>query len=128
MQNRIDYYGATSSLNKLATHFYVTGGYRYTLNENIVLEPAAMLNYVKPAPPQFDLSLRAIYKEKMWIGASYRYLDAASIMIGYVLKENLTFAYAYDITTSDIRKYSSGTHEIMIGLKFHKPVVKPKKD
>jgi hypothetical protein len=47
-------------------------------------------------------------------------MDAVSLMVGYIMQENLTFAYAYDVTTSDIRKYSSGTHEIMIGMKFHK--------
>jgi hypothetical protein len=79
-----------------------------------------MINYVKPAPIQFDLDIRAIYQEKMWVGVGYRYLDAVSIKIGYIMQENLTFAYAYDLSTSDIRKYSSGTNEIMIGIKFNK--------
>jgi type IX secretion system PorP/SprF family membrane protein len=126
LQNKIDFSGApASALSKLATHFYFIGGYRYQLNDKFRLEPSAMINFVKPAPVQFDLSMRAIYRDKMWLGVSYRYMDAVSIMVGYTLRENLTFAYAYDITTSDIRKYSSGTHEIMIAIKFHKAVEKP---
>lgn len=121
LQNRINFYEtASSSLSKLATHFYVTGGYKYQLNENFTLEPSALIKFVKPAPVQFDLGVRAVYREKMWLGAAYRNLDAISVMVGYTMQENLTFAYAYDFTTSNIRKYSTGTHEFMIGIKFHK--------
>jgi type IX secretion system PorP/SprF family membrane protein len=114
----------SSSLSKLATHFYATGGYRYTINSDFKIEPSIMLKYVKPAPLQFDLGLRAIYRDKVWLGTVYRYLDAISVMMGYTMKQNLTFAYSYDFTTSNIRKYSTGTHEIVIGLRFHK-ITKP---
>lgn len=121
LQNRIRFNEvASTSLSKLATHFYVTGGYRYNLNENIKLEPSIMIKYVKPAPVQFDLGLRAVYRDKFWIGSAFRYLDAVSAMVGYTMQQNLTFAYAYDFTTSNIRKYSTGTHELVIGIKFHK--------
>lgn len=121
LQNKIDFFEtANSSLNKLATHFYLTGGYKYKLNDDFTFEPSALIKFVNPAPVQFDLSLRAIYHEKMWAGFAYRHLDAVSVIVGYTMQQNLTFAYAYDFTTSNIRKYSSGTHEIMIGIKFHK--------
>jgi type IX secretion system PorP/SprF family membrane protein len=121
LQNKIRFEEVPSTaLSKLATHFYATGGYRYTLNESIRLEPSIMLKYVKPAPLQFDLGLRAVYKDKFWIGGAYRYLDAVSAMVGYTLQQNLSFAYSYDFTTTNIRKYSTGTHELVIGIKFHK--------
>lgn len=121
LQNRIRFYEVQStSLSKLATHFYITGGYRYNLNENIRIEPSVMVKFVKPAPVQFDLGLRAVYRDKFWIGSAYRYLDAVSAMLGYTMQQNLTFAYSYDFTTTNIRKYSTGTHELVIGVKFHK--------
>ncbi|MCE9537774.1 MAG: type IX secretion system membrane protein PorP/SprF [Bacteroidetes bacterium] len=121
LQNRINFYEtASTSLSKLATHFYITGGYKYQLNENFTIEPSALIKFVKPAPVQFDLGVRAIYREKIWLGAAYRNLDAVSAMVGYTMQENLTFAYSYDFTTSNIRKYSTGTHEFMIGIKFYK--------
>ena len=121
MQNRIKFFDyATSKSNKLATHFYGIGGYKFNINDDFVIEPSLCLKYVKPAPFQFDLGVRAIYKEKLWLGAAFRYKDAVSAMVGYNLKENLTFAYAYDFTTSDIKKYSNGSHEIIIGIRFHR--------
>ena len=124
-QEQIKFFNAqTSSLSKLATHMYVTGGYKFTLNDEFKLEPSTCIKFVNPAPVQLDLGLRAIYKDMIWLGGSYRYMDAVSAMIGYTLMQNITFAYSYDFTTTDIRKYSSGTHEIMIGIKFNKSIKK----
>ncbi len=121
VQQKIKFFdNTTSSLSTLATHFYATAGYKFTITEDIKIEPSTCLKYVKPAPLQFDIGLRAIYQEKIWVGGAFRYLDAVSAMVGYTMKENITFAYSYDFTMTNIKKYSTGTHELMIGIKFHK--------
>jgi type IX secretion system PorP/SprF family membrane protein len=121
MQSKIKFYDYTyTGLSKLTTHFYVTGGYKFNIGANFKLEPSTCVKFVAPAPVQFDLGLRAIYKDKIWIGGAFRYLDAVSAMIGFTMQENLTFAYSYDFSMTDIKKYSTGTHELMIGIKFHK--------
>lgn len=120
MQSKVKFFDyTTSTLSKLATHIYVTGAYKFDVGENFKIEPSTCLKYVNPAPFQFDLGVRAIYKEKIWLGGAFRYLDAVSAMIGYTMQENITFAYSYDFTTTNIKKYSTGTHELMIGVKFH---------
>ena len=127
IQQKIKFFdNSTTSLSKLATHYYVTAGYKFSINDDFKIEPSTCLKYVKPAPFQFDLGLRAIYQEKVWIGGAFRYLDAVSAMVGYTMQENITFAYSYDFTMTNIKKYSTGTHELMIGIKFHK--MKPSKD
>ncbi len=121
LQNKINFFdNSTTSLSKLATHFYASAGYKFNLNDNFKIEPSTCIKYVKPAPLQFDIGLRAIYQEKIWIGGAFRYLDAVSAMVGYVMQGNITFAYSYDFTLTNIKKYSTGTHELMIGIKFHK--------
>ncbi len=124
-QSKINFVNiSTSSLSTLARHYYFTTGYKYKLNSDFVLEPSACIQYANPTPITFNLGLRAIYHDKIWIGTMYRYLDAVSAMFGYKFQENISFAYSYDFTTSNIRRYSSGTHELMIGIKFHKVVPK----
>ena len=121
MQSKIKFYDYSSaSLSSLATHMYATAGYKFSLNDDFKIEPSTCIKYVSPAPLQFDIGVRAIYKDKLWVGGAFRYLDAVSVMVGYILQENITFAYSYDFTTTNIRKYSSGSHELMIGIKFHK--------
>ena len=54
-----------------------------------------------------------------WGGLSYRLKDALSVLLGYIYDEQIYFGYAYDIGLSGLRKFNSGTHEIMIGYKFN---------
>lgn len=123
LQEQIKFFNAeTTSMSKLATHIYFTGGYKFTLNSDFKLEPSTCIKFVSPAPVQFDLGLRAIYKDMIWLGAAYRHLDAVSAMVGYTFNQNLTVAYSYDFTTTNIRKYSSGTHELMIAIRFNKAI------
>ena len=105
----------------LVTHFYSTAGFRYPLTDEFTIEPSALLKMVSPVPLQIDAGLRILYKEKVWIGGTYRTNDAMSAMVGYRYKNNLTFAYSYDITTTSLKNYSNGTHELMIGLRFKTP-------
>lgn len=127
LQQKIKFYdNTTTSLSKLATHIYATAGYKFSLNDDFKIEPSTCIKYVKPAPLQFDIGVRAIYQDRIWIGGAFRYLDAISAMVGYTMQENITFAYSYDFTMTNIKKYSTGTHELMIGIKFHK--VKESKD
>jgi type IX secretion system PorP/SprF family membrane protein len=132
MQSKINFVDlTTSTLSRLNRHYYITAGYRYKLNDKYVLEPSTCIKYATPAPVQFDLGVRLIYQDKMWLGTVYRYLDASAILLGYKLNQNMSFAYSYDFTTSNIRRYSSGTHELMIAIRFHKvqpkatPIVEP---
>jgi type IX secretion system PorP/SprF family membrane protein len=123
LNNRVKFFDNPNFNNKssrLALHFTSMAGYKYPLNESITIEPTLFIKYVAPVPVQVDISARGIYKEKVWAGLTYRTSDAIAITIGYLMGENLTFGYAYDYATSNIRNYSSGTHELMLGIRFNK--------
>jgi hypothetical protein len=47
-------------------------------------------------------------------------------MVEYQTNHKFRVGYAYDITTSKLRNYSAGTHEIMIGYDFGKDLAKIK--
>ena len=120
-QSRIRFYDrVTASSSRLNAHSYLIGAYNLNVGEDFKVEPSLCLKYVDPVPMQFDIGVRGIYKEKYWIGAVYRYLDAASAIVGFNIKENISIAYSYDYTLTSIKKYTTGTHELMIGVKFHK--------
>ncbi|MEQ8907919.1 MAG: type IX secretion system membrane protein PorP/SprF [Vicingaceae bacterium] len=120
IQNELDFEGSLADpAGRLVNHYFITGGYAYALNNNFDLEPNLMLKYVKPLPLQYELTLRGIYQKKTWLGFSYRQNDAFVLMAGYTLQGNLSLGYSYDIIQSDIQNYSSGTHEIMLSIKFN---------
>ena len=110
--------GTNTGLSKLENHYYVHGGYRFNVSEDIQIEPTVLVKYVQAAPVQADLMAKVTYKNQVWMGLAYRTSDAASAMIGYLFRENLVIGYSYDFTTSNLKNYSSGTHELLIGVRF----------
>jgi type IX secretion system PorP/SprF family membrane protein len=118
INTKLNFYDAGTGLNKLKTHFFLTGGYKYDINEDFTLEPSAMLKGTAPKAIQFDIHTRVIWQDMVWGGLSYRTGDAISVLIGYSYEEKIYFGYSYDITLSDLRKHNTGTHEIMFGYRF----------
>jgi type IX secretion system PorP/SprF family membrane protein len=110
---------------KLANHYYLQAGYMYDLTPSLVLKPALAVKS-DGVSTQFDINGTVVMNNKYWGGIGYRLQDAIVIMAGIEIIPNLKFGYSYDLTTSDIKTYSSGTHEIMLGYCF-KPVIKPPK-
>jgi len=110
----------------LRRHYFLNGGYIFTLNENFKLKPSLLLKYERSAPLQADINMNLLYKNMFWFGASYRTGDAVTFMIEYQTNFRFRVGYAYDLTTSQLRRYSAGTHEIMIGYDFGKKLVKIK--
>ena len=121
-QNRLKLFetDTTEVLGRLKSHLFVTGGYKFALGDAFEIEPSFLMKMVSPVPVQFDLSAKVIYQKKFWLGLSYRTYDAMSVLLGYSYLEQLFFGYSYDFTTSEIKNYSSGTHEIMLGIRFSK--------
>jgi type IX secretion system PorP/SprF family membrane protein len=120
-QSKVKFYDrVTASSSRLNAHTYLVGAYNFKVSENFKVEPSACLKYVDPVPMQFDIGVRGIYNDKYWIGAVYRYLDAASVLVGFNIKENISVSYAYDYTLTGMKKYTTGTHELMIGIRFHR--------
>jgi type IX secretion system PorP/SprF family membrane protein len=117
--NNLKIFEEKSGLNKLKSHFYLTGGYKYKIDRDFTVEPSVIIKGTAPKVFQFDISSRVIYQEMVWGGLSYRLKDAISVLVGYIHDEKFYFGYAYDIGVSDLRKYNSGTHEIMIGYRFN---------
>lgn len=107
-------------------HYFATSGYVVDLNENFKLKPSLLLKYVPSAPAELDINLHLLYKEQFWFGVSVRTQDAITVMVEYQTNCRLRAGYAYDFTTSRLRHYSAGTHEIMIGYDFGKDIVKVK--
>lgn len=115
--NKIDF---TNSHSRLAPHLYVMTGYTYKVNKKFSLQPSILIKYSAPTPVQPEFSLRGIYQKQFWVGFSYRMNDAYSFMLGVVAKERISIAYAYDLPFSGIRKYTSGSHELMLTYSFLK--------
>lgn len=84
--------------------------------------PGFLLKAVEGAPVSLDLSAMFLLREKLWLGAAYRHQAAFSALIAYQITDQFKVGYAHDFTTTALRTYQSGTHELMLSydLRFNK--------
>lgn len=102
--------------NRERRHLFLTAGFLIDLNNYIQFKPATMIRLVNGAPPSFDVTGNFLFYQRFWAGAMYRYQESVGMLFQYVINNKLRVGYAYDFTVNDIRAYSSGSHEIMLGL------------
>jgi type IX secretion system PorP/SprF family membrane protein len=108
-----------TKISKLSNHYFITSGIKLDVAPDWAVIPSFMLKFNKPAPVSADINTKIRYKDMLWLGASYRALDAVSVLCGFVISNTLEFSYSYDLTTSKIKSYAqSGTHEFVLGYRL----------
>jgi len=110
------------STGKEEAHYFLTGGYVFTLNDNVKLKPSTLLKYNSNSPVSVDLNANVLLYDKFEIGVGYRLDDALAAMANFQVTKNIRVGYAYDYTISDFSEYSSGSHELL--LLFNIPMSK----
>lgn len=101
---------------KEVPHMFFTAGYKMYLSENIAAIPSTMIKYVDPAPVTLDMNLKLAFRDRFWIGGSYRKDDAIAAMVGFNMGSFLNLSYSYDYTTSNLNVSSNGSHEVVLGF------------
>ena len=109
-----------SAKSELVRHYYGLFGYKKMLGKKYV-EPSALLKYIPEAPLQWEASLKFGTGTPVWVAGSYRSNAAATVMVGFDLKNSLSLAYAYDLTTSGLSAASKSSHELTLGFHFMQP-------
>ena len=117
-QAPIKLYEGAGKNSKIVNHFNLNGAYKFDLGDDFKIEPSFLVKYEIPTPPKIDVGMRVIYQEQIWLGGEYRHNDAFTALICYFYKNYLMIGYSFDFTTTNIKKYSTGTHEIMLGIRF----------
>ena len=95
-------------------HLFVTMGNVIQINDEINLKPSTMIKMVSGAPIEFDLNTNVWLRNILGVGVSYRTGDAILAMAEIQTTTNLRFGYAYDMPFTPLKRYTSGSHEIMI--------------
>jgi type IX secretion system PorP/SprF family membrane protein len=106
--------------NKERIHGFLIAGYVWDINYYVKFKPTILLKAVNGAPPGADFTANFMLYDKFWIGAMYRWNDAVGALVQYEINNKFKFGYAYDYIISDLGRYSSGSHELMLGYDFGK--------
>lgn len=95
-------------------HANIHGGYRFIVNENIVLIPSMLVKFPPRGPWAFDLNLHMDYKNFLNVGLGYRNTDALMAFVNFRIIDQLTIGYSFDYTLSRIQLGAKNTHEVSI--------------
>lgn len=119
LQTRVDLFDVMTPVsNNLQRTMYLTGSYLFSLSKSsgLYFEPSAVIRAMFNAPMTFDVNGRLIHSSGVWFGASYRFKDAVALMIGFA-GGRVGISYSYDINTSPLHSYNSGSHEVTLTYK-----------
>ena len=106
------------------SHYFVTGGYVFDINDNVKFKPFFMMKSAFEAPTSWDVSANFLFNEKFEIGGTYRLEDSFGAMVNYAITPNIKLGYAYDHIVSDLNVTTPSSHEIILlfDLNFPKKV------
>lgn len=95
-------------------HYFFTGGYVFNLSNNLKFKPAFMTKGVSGAPLSLDITANFLINNLFEAGIGYRFGDSFSGLVNFKVTPTLRVGYAYDRTISNLGRFNSGSHEIMI--------------
>jgi len=101
-------------------NFYLIGGHVFNLSSNIKFKPAFLGKMVQGVPLQLDVSANFLFNDKFVLGAAWRWSAAGSLMAGFHVSDGLYIGYGYDLDTTKLAHYNSGSHEIFLRFELFK--------
>ncbi len=122
--NKINYIDSA----KVRTHYSQARHYMLSLKytsliskeKNISIVSQGLVRFVPKTPFQFDATINLDWKDKCWIGATYKSGYAVAANMGFCLHKQLYVGYSYDFIIGAVGKYSGIGHEIMVNFKIGK--------
>lgn len=114
-------YSAENIINEIRErrYYFIRTGTILPLDKSKIVQvnPSLLLRSQEGQPLSLDLNLGLIIHDVVSTGVSWRSGDALITFIGLKLSEKFHFAYSYDWTGSDIRRYSQGSHEFVLNYR-----------
>jgi type IX secretion system PorP/SprF family membrane protein len=105
-------------------NFYFIGGYVFDVSPSIKFKPAVLTKMVTGAPLQVDASANFLFFDKFMLGGAYRWDAAVSVLAGFQVTDGLFIGYSYDMETTQLRRYNSGSHEVFLRFELFNKVSK----
>ncbi|RME09421.1 MAG: type IX secretion system membrane protein PorP/SprF, partial [Bacteroidetes bacterium] len=88
-------------------------------NDQLELMPNIMIKWVDQAPLDADINFNVRYLDRIMGGLNYRVGgnkngDSLGLLFYFQANQKIGAGLAYELTISDIKKYESGTLELVI--------------
>lgn len=101
-------------------HYYLIGGHVFDVSSSVKFKPAFLAKVTEGAPLQLDITGNFMFNDKFVLGAAYRWSAAVSAMAGFQVTPGLYIGYGYDMETTKLANYNSGSHEVFLRFELFK--------
>ena len=98
-------------------YHFILAGINLPMGIEWMFQPSTFLKVNSENKVVVDLAGKLKYRELIWGGLSYRHEEAIGFLLGFIVDEKVFINYSYDFHTNDIRTYSSGSHELVLGYR-----------
>jgi type IX secretion system PorP/SprF family membrane protein len=100
-------------------HYFLIAGTIFSLTDRLDLKPTGFLKVTEAAPIEGDITGTLLWDEKFWAGLMYRTGDAAGLLAGIQITDQLAAGYSFDFSfVNETIKYNGGSHEVMLRYDF----------
>ncbi len=118
LENRF-YDDFEESLESDRIHLYGIGGYVLDISESVKFKPSFFFKQVSGTPFILDTSANFLINDNLTLGFSNRWRDSVSALAGFQISDTILIGYSYDLTTTNLRNYNRGSHEIFLRFEFN---------
>lgn len=101
-------------------HYYLMGGFMFSLSEKVQVQQNLLLKYVVNAPAAIDINLSFVFLQRLLFGLTYRVGSSISAIVQIQVAPQFRIAAAYDYSTNELQQYNSGSIEMMMSYWFVK--------
>lgn len=108
-----------TSQDRILPHYFVTASYRVELTEDWAVLPQVWVKGIRKDFTSVDSQVRVQYADRIWGGLHYRIKESMGVQFGLAILPSTTVSYAYEYPISAIRLVSTGSHELMVGIRFN---------
>lgn len=106
-------------IGKEQRSYFLIAGAVINISDNLAFKPTTLVKTTVGAPIQVDLTASFIIMKKLLLGAMYRSGDAAGLLVGFDITNQLHIGYSYDWSYGlETFKYNQGSHELMLRYDF----------
>lgn len=98
--------------------FMLYTGVRLGRAEKVQFTISNLTRMIPGGNVQTDVNVFCMFRKRVAAGVGYRHKDAWTGMLQVQLNDQFSLGYAYDYTVSELRNYSSGSHEILLRYDF----------
>ena len=98
----------------------IMAGFNFDLSSTVKLLPSGLYNFNQQYNDVWETNLKLLISEKIWAGVSYRSTSTLVFMAGIYVNNLFNLGYSFDYQISELNNYTSGSHEITLGLMLFK--------